>query len=51
MQEIIGHILFLLLVIFIFRPMIYFFISDKNNIEQNIDKYERKNNKSKELKQ
>jgi len=47
----IGNIIFLLLVLFIFRPMIYFFIGDNNNIEQNIDKYERKNSKSKELKQ
>tara|TARA_R110002051_G_scaffold261728_2_gene321653 strand:+ start:1009 stop:1155 length:147 start_codon:yes stop_codon:yes gene_type:complete len=45
----IGDIIFLLLVLFLFYPMVYFFISkDNNKIQQNIDEYERKNKKLKE---
>tara|TARA_R110002050_G_scaffold234605_2_gene370523 strand:- start:809 stop:955 length:147 start_codon:yes stop_codon:yes gene_type:complete len=44
-----GNIIFLLLGIFLFYPMIYFFKSmDNNKIEKNIDEYERKNKKLKE---
>ena len=50
MQEIIGHILFCLLVFYLFYPMIYFFIDrNSNKIEQNIDEYERNNKKRKEI--
>lgn len=46
----IGHIIFLLVVLFLFYPMVYFFVGDDNNkIERNIDEYERNNKKSKEI--
>ena len=40
----IGHIVFGLLVLFLFYPMIYFFKgSNHNKIEENLKNYEKKN--------
>ena len=49
MHEIIGHIVFGLLVLFLFYPVVYFFKSDNNKLEKNIDEYERNNKKRKEI--
>lgn len=39
----IGNIFFVLVVLFLFYPMIYFFKSDNNKLEKNLKEYEKKN--------
>ena len=42
----IGHVFFVLLVLFLFYPIIYLFKSDKNKLEKNLNDYEKKNGKT-----